>query len=621
MRDWDQWLREREWQPVQAEEFKALPADEKLRRIRHSSAHVMATALRHVRPEARFAIGPATEHGFFYDVKLDAPLSPEEIAAVQEGMGQVAKEKQPFEVAVIPHAEAVEFFRDRGEQYKLDILEKLVDQTVTFYRNGDFVDLCAGPHVPDTGWCQHVKLLAASPAHWRGEQNPSLQRVSGTAWDSREALKNYLAFVEEARARDHRVLGPALDLFSFHPWAASALWHPKGLIIRNELGRFWKELQPEYGYVEILNPVLYKPDLFQTSGHWQHYSDDMFIVRDAAGEPDFVLKPMNCPDTMLYYKTQAHSYRELPLRVAESQVLHRNEVTGALHGLMRTRSFVQDDAHIFLAPEQVQDEIRQLLELVDRFYSVFGLQYSMKLSTRPDPFMGAIEQWDAAEAALKAALDASGREYWIDEGDGAFYGPKIDISIQDSLGRRWQCGTIQLDFQQPQRFELEYMAQDGTRQTPIVIHRAIFGSVERFLGVILEHFAGAFPVWLSPVQAVVLPISDEKHLDYGNDVTARLRKAGVRAELAQYESLNYRIRQAEKQKVPYILVVGDREQEQGTAAVRRHKVKEQRVLPVADVVLEIMDKVRARELDVHVSTIAAARFAEPSGATTEENPY
>ncbi|HEX6371562.1 MAG TPA: threonine--tRNA ligase [Longimicrobium sp.] len=620
MKDWDRWLQEREWSPVQPEEFRALPADEKLRRIRHSSAHVMATALRQVRPEARFAIGPATEHGFFYDVRLDAPLTPEELKAVQEGMGQVAKQKQPFEVAEIPHAEAVEFFRDRGEQYKLDILEKLVDQKVTFYRNGDFVDLCAGPHVPDTGFCHHVKLLAASPAHWRGEQNPSLQRVSGTAWDSKEALKNYLAFVEEAKARDHRVLGAALDLFSFHPWAASALWHPKGLIIRNELGRFWRELQPEYGYVEILNPVLYKPELFHTSGHWENYHEDMFIVRDAEGDPDWAIKPMNCPDTMLYYRTAAHSYRELPLRVAESQVLHRNEVTGALHGLMRTRSFVQDDAHIFLAPEQVQDEIRQLLELVDRFYSVFGLEYSMKLSTRPEKFMGEIAQWDAAEQALKVALEAAGREYWVDEGDGAFYGPKIDISIQDSLGRRWQCGTIQLDFQLPQRFELEYTAQDGTRQTPIVIHRAIFGSIERFIGVIVEHFAGAFPAWLAPVQAVVLPISDEKHLEYAQEVTARLRKAGVRAETVQYESLNYRIRQAEKQKVPYILVVGEREQEQGTAAVRRHKVKEQRVLPVADVVMEIADKVRARELDVHVATMAA-RFVEPSAATTEENPY
>jgi threonyl-tRNA synthetase len=620
MRDWDQWLREREWQPVAADEFRGLPADEKLRRIRHSSAHVMATALRQVRPEARFAIGPATEHGFFYDVKLDSPLSPEEIAAVQEGMGQVAKQKQPFEVAVVPHAEAVEFFRDRGERYKLDILEKLVDQTVTFYRNGDFVDLCAGPHVPDTGFCHHVKLLAASPAHWRGEQNPSLQRVSGTAWESREALKNYLAFVEEARARDHRVLGAALDLFSFHPWAASALWHPKGLIIRNELGRFWRELQPEYGYVEILNPVLYKPELFHTSGHWENYHEDMFIVRDAEGEPDWAIKPMNCPDTMLYYRTQAHSYRELPLRVAESQVLHRNEVTGALHGLMRTRAFVQDDAHIFLAPEQVQDEIRQLLDLVDRFYSVFGLQYSMKLSTRPEKFMGEIAQWDAAESALKQALEAAGREYWIDEGDGAFYGPKIDISIQDSLGRKWQCGTIQLDFQLPQRFELEYTAQDGTRQMPIVIHRAVFGSIERFIGVIVEHFAGAFPTWLAPVQAVVLPISDEKHLEYAEEVTRRLRRAGVRAEVQQYESLNYRIRQAEKAKVPYILVVGEREQETSTAAVRRHKVKEQRVLPVDEVVLELSDKVRSRELDVHVARMAA-RFEATSAATTEDQAY
>ncbi|HST59091.1 MAG TPA: threonine--tRNA ligase [Longimicrobium sp.] len=620
MKDWDRWLQEQAWQPIALDEFKALPADEKLRRIRHSSAHVMATALRHIRPEARFAIGPATEHGFFYDVKLDAPLTPEEIEQVQEGMQAVAKERQRFEVAVIPHDEAVAFFTEKGEQYKLEILERLADQTVTFYRNGDFVDLCAGPHVPDTGFCQNVKLLASSPAHWRGEQNPSLQRVTGTAWESRDALKNYLAFVQEAKARDHRVLGTTLDLFSFHPWAASALWHPKGLLVRNELGRFWRDLMPEYGYVEILNPILYKPDLFQTSGHWEHYQDDMFIVRDAAGEPDFVMKPMNCPDTMLYFKSQSHSYRDLPLRVAESQVLHRNEVTGALHGLMRTRSFVQDDAHIFLTPEQVQNEIRELLQLVDRFYTVFGLEYSMKLSTRPEKSMGTAEQWNAAEDALKSALDGSGREYWIDEGDGAFYGPKIDISIQDSLGRKWQCGTIQLDFQLPQRFDLEYTAQDGTRQMPIVIHRAIFGSIERFIGVIVEHFSGAFPTWLSPVQAVVLPISDEKHLEYAEEVTRRLRRAGVRAEVQQYESLNYRIRQAEKAKVPYILVVGEREQEQGTAAVRRHKVKEQRVLPVDEVLAELTAKLATRELDVHVARMAA-KFEATSAATTEDQAY
>jgi threonyl-tRNA synthetase len=620
MTDWDRWLREREWRPVSPEEFRALPADEKLRRIRHSAAHVMATALRRVRPEARFAIGPATEHGFFYDVRLDSPLTAEELAEVQEGMKAVAKERQPFEVAVVPHAEAVEFFRERGEAYKLDILEKLADATVTFYRNGDFVDLCAGPHVPTTGECFHVKLLAASPAHWRGEQNPSLQRVSGTAWDSREALKNYLAFVEEAKARDHRALGAALDLYSFHPWAASALWHPRGLVVRGELGRFWRELMPEYGYVEILNPILYRKELFETSGHWEHYHEDMFVVRDEAGEPDFVVKPMNCPDTMLYYRTQAHSYRDLPLRVAESQVLHRNEVTGALHGLMRTRAFVQDDAHIFLAPEQVQEEIGQLLELVDRFYSVFGLDYTVKLSTRPEKHMGEVEQWDAAEAALRAGLDASGREYGVEEGGGAFYGPKIDVTIRDSLGRQWQCGTIQLDFQLPRRFELEYMAQDGTRQTPIVIHRAIFGSLERFVGVIVEHFAGAFPTWLAPVQAVVLPISDEKHLDYAREVQSRLRAAGIRAELEPYESLNYRIRQAEKRKTPYILVVGDREREDGTAAVRRHRVKEQRVAPVDEVVAELADKVRTRALDVHVVRMAAA-FEEAGAPGTEDRAY
>ncbi|HEX8394573.1 MAG TPA: threonine--tRNA ligase [Longimicrobium sp.] len=620
MTDWNSWLQERDWQPVPPDEFKALPADEKLRRIRHSSAHVMATALRGVRPEATFAIGPATEHGFFYDVHVNSPLTPDELAQVQEGMKDVSRQRQKFERAVVPHAEAVEFMRDRGERFKLEILEKLADQTVTFYRNGDFVDLCAGPHVPDTSFCQNVKLLAASPAHWRGEQNPSLQRVSGTAWDSRDALKSYLAFVEEAKARDHRVLGQTLDLFSFHPWAAGALWHPRGLVLRNELAQFWRGLMPEYGYQEILNPVLYKPDLFHTSGHWEHYHEDMFIVRDEEGEPDMVLKPMNCPDTMLYYKTRAHSYRDLPLRIAEGQVLHRNEVTGALHGLMRTRSFVQDDAHIFLTPEQVQDEILQLLELVDRFYTTFGLEYVMKLSTRPEKYMGELETWNAAEAALSAALTAAGRDFTVDEGDGAFYGPKIDISIQDSLGRKWQCGTIQLDFQLPQRFDLEYTAQDGTRQRPIVIHRAIFGSMERFIGVIVEHFAGAFPLWLAPVQAVVLPISDEKHLDYAREVTDKLRRAGIRTELQQYESLNYRVRQAEKQKVPYILVVGEREQEQGTAAVRRHKVKEQRVAPVDEVIAELVEKIRTRELDVH-QTRMAATFQETAAATTTDSAY
>lgn len=620
MTDWNSWLQERDWQPVAPDEFKALPNDEKLRRIRHSSAHVMATALRGVRPEATFAIGPATEHGFFYDVHVDSPLTQDELAAVQEGMKDVSKQRQKFERAVVPHAEAVEFMRDRGERYKLEILEKLADQTVTFYRNGDFVDLCAGPHVPDTSFCQNVKLLAASPAHWRGEQNPSLQRVSGTAWDSRDALKAYLAFVEEAKARGPGMKGEQVQRLPQHAVVAGALWHPRGLVVRNELAQFWRGLMPEYGYQEIMNPVLYKPELFQTSGHWEHYHEDMYIVRDGEGEPDWLLKPMNCPDTMLYYKTRSHSYRDLPLRIAENQVLHRNEVTGALHGLMRTRSFVQDDAHLFITNEQVQDEILQILELVDRFYSTFGLEYVMKLSTRPEKYMGELETWNAAEAALSAALTAGGREFSVDEGDGAFYGPKIDISIQDSLGRKWQCGTIQLDFQLPQRFDLEYTAQDGTRQRPIVIHRAIFGSMERFIGVIVEHFAGAFPLWLAPVQAVVLPISDEKHLDYAREVTAKLRKAGIRTELQQYESLNYRVRQAEKQKVPYILVVGEREQEQGTAAVRRHKVKEQRVAAVDEVIAELVEKIRTRELDVHQPTMSA-RFQETAAATTTDNAY
>jgi threonyl-tRNA synthetase len=603
-RDWNAWLNELAWTPVAPAEFSTLTPAEQMRRIRHSSAHVMATALRRLDPQTRFAVGPPTEHGFFYDVAPGRTLSTDDLRAIEAEMENVAKAKYPFEVAEIPKAQAVEYFAAHGQSFKTDILAKIAADTVTLYRDGDFIDLCAGPHVPHTGFCQHVSLLNVAGAHWRDEQKPSLTRISGTAWADGKSLRVYKLFLEEAKKRDHRVLGPQLDLFSFHPWAASALWHPNGVIVRQELMTMWRDFIGPAGYVEILNSLLYRKELFETSGHWDHFRENMFIFPDSSGQPDYVLKPMNCPDTMLFFRSKTRSYRDLPMRVAEGQVLHRNEVPGALHGIMRTRNFVQDDAHIFLTMGQVRGEILALLKMLDEIYGVFQLSYDIAVSTRPASSLGNAEQWDQAEAALRAALEEAGREFAVEAGEGSFYGPKIDVFIRDSLGRRWQCGTIQLDFQLPERFELQYAAEDGTLKRPIVIHRALFGSIERFIAVLIEHFGGGFPTWLAPIQAAVLPVNSGV-VPYAESVHARLREAGLRAELHVDESINYRIRQAETHKIPNMLVVGEREAQAGQVTLRRRGVKQQEVVGLDDMIERLRTGIRERKFDVELKVIEA----------------
>ena len=602
-RGWAEWLDELAWNPaISEEEFQKLSPSERLFRIRHSSSHLMASSLQSLRPTTKFAIGPATKNGFFYDVTTDEPLDEVFLERIQEKMDSLSAEKDRFEVAYVPKQAAIEFFESLGQTYKLDILSRIDAKEVTLYRNGRFVDLCAGPHVPSTGHCRFSRVLNMSASHWRGEEQPSLTRISGTAWPSNKSLKAYLAFLDEAKKRDHRRLGPALDLFSFHPWAASALFHPKGLELRKQLEALWRETVARYDYVEILNPLLYRKALFECSGHWDHFREDMFVFTDKNNEPDFVLKPMNCPDTMLFFKSKGRSYRELPLRVSEGQVLHRNETTGALHGIARARNFVQDDAHIFLAAEHMQQEIASLLEMIDKLYRVFGLEFGITLSTRPEEYMGELKAWNEAEESLRAALEASGKDFAVDEGEGSFYGPKIDVQIRDSLGREWQCGTIQLDFQLPRRFELKYVDADGSEKCPIVIHRAVFGSFERFLGVLIEHFAGAFPTWLAPIQAQVLTVSD-KHERYARHVLDRLRESGVRAEISSGNTLNYRIRSGQTEKIPFLFVVGDREVRDRTVSIRRYGEKGTSVMSLDSVVDDLEQRIRERVLDVHVQSI------------------
>jgi threonyl-tRNA synthetase len=606
------------WQPVDEKTFKQLSPSEQLHRVRHSAAHIMAAAIQQLYPHVEFVTGPATGNGFFYDMKLPESLTMGDLEQIQERFNKLAGQSSAFEVASLPKADAISLFQQLNQSYKLPILERIPDDVVTLYRNGQFLDLCAGPHVPHTGMCRNTKLLNLSAVHYKDEHQPSLTRVTGTAWVKEKDLKAYLDFLEEVKARDHRVLGPQLSLFNFHPWAASAMWHPNGVTLRNTLMQFWRETISQQDYVEIWNPLLYKKDLFETSGHWAHFKDNMFVFEDG-DHNEMALKPMNCPDTMLFFRSQKRSYRELPLRVAEGQVLHRNEATGALHGLMRTRNFIQDDAHIFLTGEQVQAEVLSLLQLIEQTYDRFQLNYNIHLSTRPVNYMGEAAVWDQAEAGLKSALEAAGKPYTLDEGEGAFYGPKIDVYIQDSLGREWQCGTVQLDFQLPLRFELTYVAPDGSLQQPIVVHRAVFGSFERFIGILIEHLGGAFPTWLAPVQAVVLPIA-ERHGDYAYAVCKQLKQAGIRAVVEDHESVNYRIRQAETQKVPYMLVVGDKEAEAQTVSVRTYQNGPQGVKPVTELIDAMMTLMRERTFDVTVKDFGRL-FRQDDKPTEDERSY
>lgn len=596
-----------------------LPRQERLRRIRHSASHVMAQAVREIFPDAKLAIGPPIANGFYYDMELSRSLTEDDLPEIEKRMRKIVGRNPQFYRAELPRPRAMELFQEWAQPYKLELLAGIADANVSLYKQDRFIDLCAGPHVADGGVCGHFKLLSLAGAYWRGdEKRPMLQRIYGTAWETEAELAEYLQFLEDSKARDHRKLGLQLDLFSFHPWSAGCpFWHPRGLEVREQLRKLWRETHKKAGYIEIMNPVIYRKELFETSGHWEHFREDMFLIHERGeAEATMALKPMNCPDTMLYYKSRQHSYRELPLRISEGQLLHRNEVAGALHGLMRARVFSQDDAHIYLHEDQIQDEIVRVMELLQLIYSFFGLKYSVTLSTKPEKAMGLAELWEKAEEALRKALAQMKLAYKVEAGGGAFYGPKIDVMVHDSMGRQWQCGTVQLDFNQPRRFELEFTDRDNLPKTPVVIHRALFGSVERFLGILLEHFAGALPTWLAPVQAVVLPIAE------GQDATARqvverCEAAGVRAEMMAAESkIGYRIREAELHKIPYMLVVGKREAESGMVSVRTYQEKDRGAMALEAVLAEITEKTKARKLDVTVKDYSAL-FRSDAAASAE----
>src|SRR3989454_2110641 len=575
-------------------------APEPLPTLRHSTAHLMAQAVKLIFPEVKVAIGPAIDDGFYYDFAKPAPFTPEDLEKIEGRMRELAKQDLPFSREEMPREKAISFFEERGEPFKVEILRGIDAPTVSFYRQGDFVDLCRGPHVASTGAIRFFKLLSSSGAYWRGsEQNPMLQRIYGTAWLTKEELDKYLWRLEEAKKRDHRKLGRELDLFEFHDVSPGApFWLPNGWTIVRELEKFVREVLDARGYQEISTPILANKRLWEQSGHWDYFRDNMFLVESE--EQVFSLKPMNCPESTLVYRHALRSYRDLPLRYADMGRLHRNERSGTLTGLLRVRQFTQDDAHIYCRPDQLQDEITAMLELVRDWYKAFALEAFFKLSTRPEKSLGTDEQWAAAERALEDALRANGLAFDLNPGDGTFYGPKIDVDVQDTLGRRWQNATIQVDFQQPDRFALEYIDSDGQPKRPVMVHRAILGSFERFVGVLIEHYAGAFPTWLAPVQARVLPIS-EKHAEYANAVHGRLRAARVRAELDdRNEKLGYRIPDAQLRKVPYMLVVGAREAENGTVSLRHRTGDDLGAVPLDRVLADLVREIGAREASLTV---------------------
>ncbi|MET0850664.1 MAG: threonine--tRNA ligase [Candidatus Rokuibacteriota bacterium] len=584
-------------------EFDCLP--EPLPTLRHSTSHVMAQAVRQLFPDVKVAIGPAIDDGFYYDFEKATPFTPEDLERIEAGMRKIAAADLPFTREDWPREEAIAYFKERDEPFKVEILEGLAVPTVSVYRQGDFLDLCRGPHVASTGAIRAFKLLSSSGAYWRGdEKNPMLQRIYGTAWLTQEDLDKHLWRIEEARKRDHRKLGRELELFEFHDIAPGApFWLPNGMIVFRQLEQFWREVHDAHGYLETSTPILVNKKLWEQSGHWALYADNMFTLD--VEEQMFGLKPMNCPESTFIYRHALRSYRDLPLRIAEIGRLHRNERSGTLTGLFRVRQITMDDAHIYCRPDQVQDEITGVLGLVREFYKLFELEPSYKIGTRPAEYLGTLEQWDAAERGLHEALRANELAYDEKPGDGAFYGPKIDIHIEDALGRNWQIATVQLDLTMlPEQFDLTYIDSDGTAKRPMAIHRAIFGSFERFIGILTEHFAGAFPTWLAPVQARVLPVS-EKHLEYARIVHRRLRGERIRADLDdRNEKLGYRIRDAQVRKVPYTLVVGEREAQQGTASVRRRGSDESMVLPVERVVADLQSEIATRSATLTVGRSA-----------------
>jgi threonyl-tRNA synthetase len=573
----------------------------------HSSAHVLAQAVKDLWPEALLDDGPPTEAGFYYDIKFPAPIGEEDLPRIEDKMREILKRKERLVRKEMGCAEARDFFAARGERFKLDLVDAIEarGEGVSVYEQGGWADLCRGPHLLDTAKVKAVKVLSVAGAYLRGdEKNEQLQRVRAISFPTQEELDQYLYVIEEAKKRDHRKLGRELDLFSFHEVGPGfPFWHPNGSIVYDQLVTFWRELHREAGYQEIRTPMILSESLWHKSGHWDHYRENMYFTRIDDG--DFAVKPMNCPGCCTVFAAQPHSYKELPLKLAEMGQVHRHEKSGVLHGLFRVRCFTQDDAHVFCTPPQIEDEITKVIQLVDRIYSTFGFRYEMELSTRPEEkYIGSLEIWETAENALKSALVRVGASYKLNPGDGAFYGPKIDFHIKDSLGRRWQCATIQLDFSMPERFGLEYTAEDGSRQRPVMIHRAIFGSFERFIGILIEHFAGNLPTWLAPVQAIVLPIT-EGQLEAARGVQEELLKAGVRAQLeTRSEKIGYKVRAAETRKIPWILVVGAREAEQGLVSVRRHGQGDQGVKPLAEVVAELRRHMDGRLLEEETTPAA-----------------
>lgn len=567
----------------------------------HTCSHVMAQAVKRLWPETKLAIGPAIDNGFYYDLDSKEAFTPEDLEKIEAEMRKICKEKLKLERFELPREEAIRFMEERDEPYKVELIHDLPeDAVISFYRQGEFTDLCAGPHLDSTGRIKGnaVKLTACNAAYWRGDSSrQTLQRIYGVAFPRKEELDAYLARIEEAKKRDHRKLGRELGLFMLtEEGPGFPFFLPKGMVLRNTLLDYWREAHKRYGYVEISTPIILNQELWHRSGHWDHYKDNMYTT--VIDGEDYAVKPMNCPGGMLVYKSEPHSYRDLPLRMAELGLVHRHELSGALHGLFRVRCFTQDDAHIFMTRDQMKDEIKNVVRIFDEIYSTFGLNYQIELSTMPEDPMGEEEVWHFAEATLKAAIEEMGKDFVINEGDGAFYGPKLDFHLADSLGRTWQCGTIQLDFQMPERFELEYVGEDGEKHRPVMIHRALLGSIERFIGVITEHFAGAFPTWLSPVQAKILTITDRVD-GYAEQVRQALDAEGLRVELdVRNEKIGKKIREAQMEKVPFMLVIGDKEAENGQVAVRTRRGGDEGVMGVADFTARILEEIRTKGRNV-----------------------
>lgn len=577
-------------------EFFTKEDPEGLFTLRHTASHVMAQAIQHLFPGVKFAIGPAIDDGFYYDLDSDHVFSQEDFAAIEKEMSKIAKENIPLVKKVLPRDEALQYFKDKGQDYKVMLIEDLPEEeTISLYEQGDFTDLCAGPHLKSTGKVKTFKLMTVAGAYWRGDsKNKMLQRIYATAFFSKEDLDHYLFVRAEAEKRDHRKLGMQLDLFSFHEEGPGfPFFHPKGMILRNKLMDYERELFKEFGYVEIMTPVILSKKLWLQSGHWDHYKENMYFTQ--IDEEDYAIKPMNCPGGILFFKTQQRSYRDLPMRVGEFGLVHRHELKGALHGLFRVRCFTQDDAHIFMTQEQMKDEVIKCMAMYQKMYGVFGLEYHVELSTRPENSMGSDELWEISTNALREAIETAGVPYQINEGDGAFYGPKLDFHVQDSLGRTWQCGTIQMDMQLPERFDVNYIGEDGEKHRAVMLHRAGYGSLERFIGILIEHYAGAFPTWIAPVQAKIIPVTD-KNLEYAKSVAAAMSESDIRVEVEEAnETLGYKIRKAQMEKVPYMIIVGDQEMKGHTISVRSRKNGDQGTQSLPMFVANLIREIKERE--------------------------